>query len=248
MTISCIIAEDEPHSLNRLKNMLEDFDYIEIVGEAEDGEAAIKEINSKRPDLIFLDINMPGKNGFEVLQEIQYDPMIVFVTAYEKYALKAFEENAVDYILKPMDKSRLEKSLNRVIDKNQKLDSNMLDMLKELIKKEEFITRFSIKGHNEITIIPEEDVYYFKAQEKYTFLCTHDKEHFYDASLKKLESNLNPKKFLRIHKSYIVAMDKVAKIQKQFLRDYIVELSDKEGTILKVGRSYIQNFKAKFDL
>lgn len=248
MTINCIIAEDEPHSLNRLKNMLEDFDYIEVIGEAEDGETAVKEINSKKPDLIFLDINMPGKNGFEVLQEIKYDPMVIFVTAYEKYALKAFEENAVDYILKPTDKKRLEKSLNRVIEKKQKLDSNMLDMIKGLVKKEEYMTRFSIKGHSEITIIPEEDIYYFKAQEKYTFLCTYDKEHFYDASLKKLENSLNPEKFLRIHKSYIVAMDKVAKIQKQFLRDYIVELSDKEGTILKVGRSYIQDFKSKFDL
>jgi DNA-binding LytR/AlgR family response regulator len=91
-------------------------------------------------------------------------------------------------------------------------------------------------------------VYYFKAQEKYTFLCTYDEEHFYDSSLKKLEKSLNPEKFLRIHKSYIVAMDKVAKIQKQFLRDYIVELNDKAGTILKVGRSYIQDFKSKFDL
>jgi DNA-binding LytR/AlgR family response regulator len=174
--------------------------------------------------------------------------MVIFVTAYEKYALKAFEENAVDYILKPTDKKRLEKSLNRVIDKKQKLDSNMLDMIKGLVKKEEYMTRFSIKGHSEITIILEEDVYYFKAQEKYTFLCTYDEEHFYDSSLKKLETSLNPEKFLRIHKSYIVAMDKVAKIQKQFLRDYIVELSDKEGTILKVGRSYIQDFKSKFDL
>jgi DNA-binding LytR/AlgR family response regulator len=248
MTINCIIVEDEPHSLNRLKHLLEDFDYIKIVGEAEDGETAVKEINSKKPDLVFLDINIPGKNGFEVLQKIKYDPMVIFVTAYEKYALKAFEENAVDYILKPTDKKRLEKSLNRVIDKKQKLDSNMLDMIKGLVKKEEYMTRFSIKGHSEITIILEEDVYYFKAQEKYTFLCTYDEEHFYDSSLKKLEKSLNPEKFLRIHKSYIVAMDKVAKIQKQFLRDYIVELNDKAGTILKVGRSYIQDFKSKFDL
>ncbi|MDN5341701.1 MULTISPECIES: LytR/AlgR family response regulator transcription factor [Oceanotoga] len=247
MKIKTLIAEDEPHSMSRMVKILSEFEEIDIVAQASDGNEALNLIKEKSPELLFLDINMPGKTGFEIIQEIDYEPYIIFVTAYEKYAIQAFEENAVDYILKPTNSERVKKSLDKIKEKNQKVDNKMIDILEKIMQKENYMNRFSIKNNDEIILIPEDDVFYFKAQDKYTFLCTYDEEMFFDTSLKKLEEKLNPEKFIRIHKSYIVSLNKINKIQKLFLREYLIELKDKNKTLLKVGRSYLSSLKNELD-
>ena len=239
--IKCVIIEDEEHSLKRLKKMLINFKDIELIGEAMNGDSGINIIEEKRPDLIFLDINMPGKNGFEILKSLSYEPLVIFVTAYQEHAIKAFEENAVDYLLKPFDLKRLKESIKRVIERKQILNRKLV----EKISDNKYINRFSVKHKDIILIIPEEDIYYFKAEDKYVFLCTKDKEYYYDDTLKNLEENLDPEKFIRIHKSYIVSIIHIKKFKKFFVRDYMLELDN--GIELKIGRSHLQQIKEKFN-
>jgi len=142
---------------------------------------------------------------------------------------------------------RLEKSISKVLKNNKKVDENILNILNSIIHKDSYKKRFSIKDDDEILIIPEEDIYYFKAQDKYTFLCTKSREYYYDDSLKNLEETLDPEKFIRIHKSYIVSIDKITKLKKWFLRDFSIELTDENNTVLKVGRSYLPLLKEKLN-
>jgi DNA-binding LytR/AlgR family response regulator len=236
--IKTFIAEDEPNSMERLKELLKEFPELSVEGEAGDGLQAIKSINSQKPDLVFLDIRMPGATGFEVLEKIEANPMVIFVTAYDEYAIKAFEENAVDYILKPTAKDRLSKAVKRVLDLNFRLDHMDLLRLKQAIKRESYLRRFVVKKADEIQIFAEDEVYYFNAQDKYVFLHTQDKQFFYDLPLKELEEKLDPDNFCRIHRSHIVSLGKILRIKKWFHSEYIVELKDDARATLKVSRNY----------
>jgi DNA-binding LytR/AlgR family response regulator len=240
MLINTIIVEDEEHSLNRLKKLLTNFDYIKLIGEAKSGNEAIDLIEKHKPDLIFLDINLPEKDGFDILKELSYEPLVIFVTAYQEYAIKAFEENAVDYLLKPFDLKRLKISIERVIERKQVINKSLL----EKINHSNYLRKFSVKDRSIISIISEEEIYYFKAEDKYVFLCTKNEEYYYDDTLKKLEEFLDPEKFIRIHKSYIVSIEHIKRFKKYFTRDYILELDN--GVELKIGRSYLHNIKEKF--
>jgi len=227
--------------------MLKDFPAIHIVGEAMDGVSAVTEIENLKPGLVFLDIHLPEASGFEVLNRLKHRPRVIFITAYDQYAIKAFEENAVDYLLKPTSKERLGKAIDRVLGLENPIDDKTIDVIKKLLQGNSFLTRFSVKLKEEILVIPHEEIYYFKAEEKYVFLCTFDREFFYDSTLSDLEKRLNPEKFMRIHKSFIVALDRVRKLKKWFLSDYLVELTDNRRTTLKVGRSYLPFLKEKLN-
>ena len=242
MKIRSIIVEDEPHSIERLKYLLKDLKDIQIIGEAQDGKTAIELINNLKPELIFLDIQLPGTSGFGVLEKISYPVMVIFITSYDQYAIKAFEENAVDYILKPTSKERLKKAVERVIDLNKRLDENTIEVLKAMFEKSSYMTRFAVKLRDEILIIPKEDVYYFNAEDKYVFLHTYDRKFFYDATLKELEDILDPEIFCRIHKSYIASINKIKKLKKEFFSEYSAVLDDNK-TILKVGRNFLPKLR-----
>jgi len=242
MKIRSIIVEDEPHSIERLKYLLKDLKDIQIIGEAQDGKAAIELINKLKPELIFLDIQLPGTSGFGVLEKISYPVMVIFVTSYDQYAIKAFEENAVDYILKPTSKERLKKAVEKIINLNKRLDENTIEVLKSMFEKNSHMSRFAVKLKDEILIIPQEDVYYFNAEDKYVFLHTYDRKFFYDATLKELEDILDPEIFCRIHKSYILSINKIKKLKKEFFSEYSAVLDDNK-TILKIGRNYLPKLK-----
>ena len=239
MSIKAIIVEDEQHSLERMKFLLKAYEEIVIIGDASDGETAVEVINGLKPDLIFLDIQLPVFNGFEVIERIKYKPMIVFTTAYDQYAVKAFDVNGIDYLLKPISKEKLNRAIKRVLNNKIYINDNIFSVIKNIVKKKVYLKRFAIKSKDEIIIIPQEDVYYFKAEDKYVFLCAQKKEYFYDATIKELEKMLDPEIFLRIHRSYIVAIDKIKKIDKWFLGEYKVKLSDENETSLKISRSYL---------
>jgi len=242
MKFDTIIVEDELHSLERMKTLLKDFDQINIIDEAYDGESAIMKINNLRPDLIFLDIELPVFNGFQVIEKLEYKPNIIFVTSYNQYAIQAFEENAIDYILKPTSKERLEKSINRLKKENIETADKLMKLLKSKIFSDNK-RRFSVKLGDEIFIFPEEKVYYFKAEHKYIFLGTYDKEYFYNSTLKELETLLDCKKFIRVSKSWIVATDKIEKFSKWFLGEYNLKLLDKKRTSIKIGRKYMPKIR-----
>ena len=245
MKLKTIIVEDERHSLERLKTLLANFSQIEIIGEATDGESAIDVIDNMKPDLIFLDIELPEFNGFQVLERLSHHPAVIFITSYNQYAIKAFEENAVDYILKPTSKERLEKSINRVAENKTGDNEQILQLLKNKIFQN-YQDRFTIKMGDEILLFPEERVYYFKAESRYVFLGSLEKEYIYDSTLKELCDILDPQKFIRVSKSYIVAIDKIEKFSKWFLGDYIIKLKDKKKTSVKIGRKFLPELREKF--
>jgi len=239
LPLRTVIVEDEPHSLSRLKFLLADIDDVSIIGTAESGEEAVSRIDSLKPDLVFLDIQLPGMTGFDVLARVSHRPAVIFVTAFDQYAVKAFEENAVDYLLKPTSKERVRKAVARVSRAGRAPDQKLVEKLSRLLARNRPGRVFSVKHQDEILLIPDSEVTYFKAEDKYVFLCTAEQSFFYEGTLKELEETLDPDAFVRVHKSFIVALARVKKLQKWFLNDYILVLNDAAHTQLRIGRAYL---------
>jgi DNA-binding LytR/AlgR family response regulator len=245
LKIRTLIAEDEPHSRERLQEILAEFPDVEIVAQAADGLEAIEQINRLQPDLVFLDVRMPGASGIEVLEKITHRPKVVFVTAYDHYAVRAFEENAVDYVLKPYSRERIGKSLERIRSQRQGMDEKLIESLKKALAGRRYLSRFAVKSGAEMIIIPAEDICYFKAEEKCVLLQTDQKKYFVEATLKELEQNLDPELFLRIHKSVIVAVKRIGKLKRWFHGAILVQLTDSQKTQLKVSRNCLYRLKEK---
>ena len=246
-----ILVEDEKLARNRLKKLLnEHSDVIEIIGEADNGEDGYVLANKERPDIIFLDIQMPVLNGFEMLDYIEYNPKIIFTTAYEEYAIAAFEENSIDYLLKPIKPERLLKTIEK-LSRVEKLQS---DTSVEMEKMMQVINRINPEGERDsiavsvgekIIFIKFEDIIYFKAEDKYVFI--HDKDnrkHIIDYSLSSLEKKL-PSFFFRVHRAHVINMDRIKEIHKGFNGKYIFIMDDLEKTQITCGTSYIKGVKQK---
>jgi DNA-binding LytR/AlgR family response regulator len=246
LPIKTLIVEDEPHSLSRLKFLLQDIRQVEVIGTAESGEEAVRLIDELKPELLLLDIQLPGLTGFEALARARHRPAVIFITAFDQYAVRAFEENAVDYLLKPTSRERLEKAIEKAAQNLRPPDRELLDTLRKLMGRRRSGRPFTVKHKDEVLLIPEEDVYYFKAEDKYVFLCTADHSFFYEATLKELEETLDPDVFIRVHKGHLVAVNKIKKFHKWFLGDYVLELGDPQSTRLKIGRSYLAALRDKF--
>jgi len=171
--------------------------------------------------------------------------MVVFVTAYDEYAIRAFDANAVDYLLKPSSRERIFEAVDRVLARRQPVAGNLVETLRASLGGPTYLRRFLVKVGDEIIVIPEADVLCFQAEDKYVNLCTEGRTFITDFTLKELEQRLDPGKFARIHKSAIVALHRVSRIAKWFQGEQVVVLDDKAGTRLKVGRAYVESFKAR---
>lgn len=240
-----VIIDDEQAARDRLQRLLASYEDIEIIAHAGDGERGAAIVNELRPDIVFLDIEMPELTGLEAARLFEYHPVIVFVTAFNQYAVQAFEAESIDYLLKPVTLERLEKTIQRIRRNGTTSVPDITAVLQQLTVKKEQDIRFSVKMHDEVFFIAEKDVYYFKAEEKYVFLCTHDAEYYYDGTLKELEEKLNNVLFFRIHKSYIVALDKVKACRKNVIGDYLVKMNDKANTELRIGRGYLEEVRKR---
>ena len=247
MQINTMIIEDELLAMKRMENLLSDIEEVVIVGKASTGAEAVEKANSLRPDLLFVDIELPGMSGFEVISKLEYKPMIIFATAYDQYALKAFDLNSVDYILKPATRERVETAVRRVLARGGATSTDMAEFISAMLKKEKIRRRFSVRRGEEILIIPQEDVYFFKADIKYIFLCTYDREFFVTSTLRDLEATLDPDLFCRIHKSIIISLDKIEKIEKVVASDYWVRMADVERTSFRISRTFLPALKEKLD-
>lgn len=243
--VDTVIVEDETPSLERLKDQLGNFPQIRIVGEALDGEGAVAAIDQLKPELIFLDIELPEFDGFEVLNRITCSPMVVFVTAFNEYAVKAFEEHALDYLLKPTSLKRLQSCLKRVLKERHRLEPNLIEDLKNLIQQRKYKNMFSLKCGDEVRFIPSGEVYFFQAESKSVFLATRTTRRLYDATLKEIEKQTDPDRFIRISKSAIVAVEKIEKLTRWFQGSYLAVMSDDERTELKTGRTYLPALRKK---
>ena len=183
MPLRTVIVEDEAPSRERLKSMLLEFDDIELVGEAYDGPDGVKLIDKIKPDLAFLDIQLPVFTSIEILQKIKHHPLIIFITAYDEYAIKAFEVNAVDYLLKPTTRERLQEAIHRARQHHPKFQ-DILSVMEGILDKKRFSDRFTVKIGDEILLIPTEDILWFHAEDKYVFIHTYDQKYLIDETLK----------------------------------------------------------------
>lgn len=236
-SIKAVMVDDEPLARESLRAALEGFDDIEILAECADGFHAVREVRTLKPDLLFLDIRMPKLDGFDVVELLGEDaPFVIFVTAYDEYALRAFEAEALDYLLKPVNPKRLEKSIERV---REKLSSGAPQRMDNLIEKHQDhlspLPRVLIRDGMEVFIIPTEQVIYFEAQEDYVKIHTEERSHLKLERMSNLEKKLDARQFCRIHRSYLLNIDYLVKIEPYSKDSRIAKL--KTGKTLPISRS-----------
>jgi two-component system LytT family response regulator len=243
--LQTLIIEDEELARNLLRSYLKDHPDIEVIGECENGFDGVKAINEKKPDLVFLDIQMPKITGFEMIELLDFKPQIIFTTAYDQYALKAFELNAVDYLLKPFSRDRMFSAIEKVQHRIQSGEdtAEKLEELTNLRPGEDFIDRVVVKDRHKIHIITVDKIRYIESLDDYVMIYTHEGRHMKQKTMKYFENNLDPKNFIRIHRSYIVQVDNIAEIQQYEKESYIVILKDAAKTKLKVSKTGYKKIK-----
>ncbi len=247
-----IVIDDEPAARRLMKNLLrEHSNIVEVIDEAGNGREAIEKIERLQPDLIFLDIQMPDLTGFEVIAQLQHKPSIIFTTAYEQYAIKAFESFSIDYLLKPIKEERLEKSMEKLKEfgrLNQKIDVGGLQDIIRQFQAPVKSSAMPIKTGDRIILLRFENISYLEAQDKYVYVFTIDgQKHLTDQSLAALGEKL-PANFYRIQKSYIINKDKIKEMHRHFNGRYLFILDDKAGTRLTSGRTYNDDIRREFGL
>ena len=241
-----LVVDDEPPARRKLMNFLREEGDVEIVGEAGSGAKAAALIEELEPDVVFLDVQMPGMTGFEVLETLGGRvPLIVFVTAYDQYAVKAFEVHALDYLLKPFDRDRLQTCLSRVRDQigrsaGADLQARMQKLIAEATGRA-YATRLMVKHHGRVVFLQIRDVDWIKALANYVELHVGAQTYMIRETLNSLESRLDPDSFARVHRSVIVNLDRIKERQPWSHNDYLVILKD--GTEIRMSRRYHRNLK-----
>lgn len=231
--IKALLIDDETLARENIKNHLKAFDEIEVIGECKNGFEAFKAIDEQRPDLVFLDIQMPKINGFELLELIEEKPALIFTTAFDEYALKAFETGAVDYLLKPFSRERFMRAVKKSLRQNgQNKSQSVTDYTRDMPERQ---NRIVVKSGSEIQIIPVDQIHYIQADDDYVKICTAQRKHLKNTTMKFLEESLNPKLFIRIHRSYIINTNELTKIEPYKKNSYLAIL--KSGAQIPISRS-----------
>jgi len=246
-TYKTLIIDDEKIARNRLRRLLNNFeDFFQIIGEAKNGDEGLELIRKLKPDLIFLDIQMPGKTGFEMLEELEEFPLVIFCTAYEEFALKAFDTVAVDYLVKPVEQKRLKltiEKLQRIREKNTKSQIEELLQLARTRPEPKKLYAIPYRIGDRIILVKPEKITRFLASEKYVeFYTAEGKKYLTEISLKKLEERL-PENFKRVHRGVIVNTDYIKEFRKYFRGKFILILDDSKNTKIETGRSYSEEIK-----
>lgn len=242
--IKALIIDDEKLARDIVKTYLGKYSSIEIIGECTNGFDAVKMISEQEPDLIFLDIQMPKLTGFEMLEIIDNPPVIIFTTAFDQYAIKAFEVNATDYLLKPFSEDRFADAINKAvkqIENKSGLDKKLDGLLKHIENREEFLERVVVKSGQKISIIPVNEIKYIEAQDDYVMIYSEKGNFLKQKTMKYFEENLDPAEFIRIHRSYIANIMYVKQIQLVEKETYNALLHD--SIKLPVSKSGYQVLK-----
>ncbi|HZS48856.1 MAG TPA: LytTR family DNA-binding domain-containing protein [Blastocatellia bacterium] len=249
--ITVIIIDDEPPARMIIRKMLGDHNEFAIVAECENGPEAIAAIEQLRPDLIFLDVQMPEVDGFEVLKSVDSDkmPLVIFVTAYDKYAVRAFEVHALDYLLKPFDRERFEQTLDRARDQPREsnrteLSERILRLLASNSSRPQYLERLIIKSDGRIFFVKTDEIEWIEAEGNYVSLNLKKTKYLFREAISSLEKQLDPKKFQRIHRSSIVNLDSIKELHPWFRGDLKIILRD--GTELRMSHRYRANFEKHF--
>ncbi|MBE7639553.1 response regulator [Salegentibacter sp. BLCTC] len=252
MRFKTLIIEDEEPARIRLEKLLSQYsENIELVGSAVNGREGLEKINSCNPDLIFLDIQMPGMTGFEMLSKLDEVPLIIFCTAYDDYALQAFETNSIDYLLKPVKIDRLEQTIAKLKKIRPGLSSpDIMRFLKsfEQNKTKKELTSLTVKTGKKILFLKLKEIAYFKAKDKYVNVCMKNgKEHLSEESLHHLNAQL-PHNFKQIHRSLILNTDFIKEVHSYFNSRFAFILGDKDASKLISGRSFQKSIKEWINL
>lgn len=232
-----LIADDEEAGRLLIKEYLKDFPDLVLLAEVNNGVDAITEINRFKPDLVFLDIQMPGKTGFEVLTYLEELPAIIFSTAYDEYALKAFEVHAVDYLLKPYTKERFKQAIERLSGDNQKL-GNLTESL--IMEKADYPSRVLVQHNKKLITVPVASIQWVEAYGDYSKLHVDKQAYLSNFGITDLEQKLDPQQFLRVHRSSIINLDTVKELNK-YGKSYDVTLLN--GEVIRVSRGYMEALK-----
>jgi two-component system, LytTR family, response regulator len=256
--IRTLIVDDEPLARERLRTLLEQEADIQILGECSDGRQAVLLITEQAPDLVFLDIQMPGLDGFGVLQAITDRPLpaVIFVTAYDQYALQAFEVHALDYLLKPFTARRFQKALQRARqdarpepggdDQQHPVERRLLNLLDDLGGERRFTKRIVVKSSGRIHFVKVDEIDWVEAEGNYVRLHIGAHSHLLRETMKGMEAALDPEKFIRIHRSTIVNTERIRELQPLFHGEYAVMLYD--GTRLVASRGPENRLRKMLDV
>ena len=254
MLCTALIVDDEPLARVRMRSLLAPYSSeIEIVGEAASGAEAIEKIGQLLPDVVFLDIQLNDMDAFEALKSLEEDmPLIVFTTAYDNYALRAYEENTVDYLLKPVEPARLEKTVEKLrkqleqsASENQLPENFSWDAFRQMMGSTSgYLQRLQVKIGDRILLVNVDEIIRFQSEEKYTTVYTLSGQHVIDTPLVDLEKKLDPRQFVRIHRAHLVAIDYIAEIRKTDMSRLCVVLRDKDRTQLLVSRNFVKKVRS----
>lgn len=250
--ISCIIVDDEKPARDELAYLLSSINDIKVVGEAENGIQAIRKAIEEKPQLVFLDVNMPGINGIDVAKELtalEPKPLIVFITAYDSYALSAFEVSAFDYLLKPVSEERLGNSLDRIRSLISSRETQVLDKLDKLSGELALSRSTRIVGYQNGMLFPIEldEILFLTLEEKNTIVVCERGKFQINGTLSELQEKLSDRKFFRSHKSYIVNLDRIDSIEPWFNSTYNIHIKGIDETI-PVSRTYAKAFKEAMNI
>jgi len=260
MILRALIVDDEPVARRRIARLLLEREDVEVAGEAAGGNAAVEAVRDLRPDVVFLDIQMPDMDGFEVLRRLDEDeiPAVVFVTAYDRYALRAFEACAIDYLLKPYDPGRFHQAVDRAVrwaagGGRDVQESRLRDLLREVLRSERgaerapevsgTLERFVVKHRGRTELVRAEDVDWIEAEGNYVRLHVGAADHLVRGTVAACAERLDPRRFVRVHRRYIVNLDRVKEVQPWFGGDSVILL--KTGRKVRLSRTFRAHFQSR---
>ena len=246
----CLIVDDEMPARQELLYILNTIEFVEVVGEASHGIEALELIQKFKPDIVFLDIQMPQVSGIDVARKLlneDYKPKIIFVTAYDKFAIEAFEVNAIDYLLKPISEKRLKDRLDKIDERSEKQEDINKTQLSELIQYIKLNTktssqRISLYHKNKLIPVELDDIIYATIEDKNTIITSSKGKFEINCTLNDLTEKLDPNTFLRTHKSYIVNLNRIESIEPWFNSTYNINLKNNKE-VIPVSRNYVKRFR-----
>jgi two-component system LytT family response regulator len=248
--MKAFLVDDEELALKRLARLLAATGRVQVIGTATDPVDAAAIIVRARPDLLFLDIEMPALNGFDLLAQLDPQPLVVFTTAYSQYALQAFGVNSLDYLLKPIEADRLNQALNKIdrIRSGSEPRPELRDLLSQLRKTGDYPDRIASRAGDRLEFIELSRITHFFASEKLTYAATAGKDYPMDSAIQELEQKLDPKRFLRIHRSTILNVDYLHELHTWFGGRMLVRLKDEKRTELTVARDRVKALKERLGI
>jgi two-component system LytT family response regulator len=256
MTFRTILVDDEALARRRLRRLLQAHPEVLVVGEADSGAEAVRRIEDERPDLILLDIHLPNYDGFEVLRRLTPTPLVIFTTAYDQYALRAFAAASIDYLLKPVEAETLARALAKLLRLTQAGQRESVEQqVRQLLENWKgpsappaYCHRLAVQVGERALLIDLRDVTHFGAKDKYVFLHVAGREYVVDYTVADLEQRLDPRKFIRVHRSIIVNIDHVKEVQKWFGGKRRLILDDAKASEIVVSKTMAPNLEAVLSL